>query len=173
MFKSHIWLALFIAFILSACSPVTVVRVNSNPPGASVAEAETNKPLGFAGSNIYYKPPEKSCVNVRGYVVTWQSGAKAVTAPSFQVCEGRTYTFSADRPSSAAGLDKDLAYALYLQQTALLKSQRDTAEAQSAAANAQAAAAKAQKEAAETTQQQPVNRAVTCIALGPNMMSCQ
>lgn len=102
--------------------PNTVVlTVLSEPPGAYITEKGTSM-AGLAPQALQYPLPSlpkdaEGCFVVKGFDARWGSGASASTAPTMRLCGGgMEFHHILKRNPADPGLDKDLDFALKLQQ---------------------------------------------------------
>lgn len=113
--------------LLAGCATQGALEVYSQPPGAFITEKETGRSFGVTPVVIVYDPASlanaknpRGCFLVKGLEARWVSGAAATTQPSIELCGAATgrFNITLSRDPNAAGLDRDLSFALQMQQTA-------------------------------------------------------
>lgn len=131
-------LALFI-FSLWGCSTQATLNVFSQPTGAYITEIGTSLTLGIAPTSAVYNPlilrnnkDNNGCYLVKGLKAKWVSGATSTLNP-IRLCGSptSTYNITINRDSSYPGLEKDLNFAMQVQN--MLAQQQQAQAAQSAA----------------------------------------
>jgi hypothetical protein len=118
---------------LSGCALQATLQVDTNPTGGYISEVDTGFVPGIAPVSIYYEPSSltlrdaKGCYLVRGMNVRWVSGATASVNP-ISLCGSAydNYNITINRPANAPDLDKDLQFAVQVQN---MLSQQAQAEA--------------------------------------------
>lgn len=103
----------------------------TQPPGAMLYEGDTA--WGMAPQKrIFALLPGQTALVSRPITAIWPSGAKVTSQVRMNPGSEQQYTFS--RPMDAPGLDKDMAFANQLKQTAIAQQQADAAKSMATAA---------------------------------------
>ena len=111
---------------LSGCS--YGLTYHSQPPGALIKHTENGNVIGMAPINVDYgnDPRFKSdgCYRVAGVTAVWVSGAQAKTENIITLCgTPQEYVITLSRPASAPDLEKDMNFAIKIQNNAILQQQ--------------------------------------------------
>ncbi len=124
---------------LSGCATQSTLQIYSQPIGAYITEVGTSTTLGISPTAAYYnasdlhqnKQPD-GCYLVKGYTARWVSGATSTMNP-IRICGSSTgtYNITLNRDSEYPDLEKDLNFALQVQN--MLAQQRQAQAAQDAA----------------------------------------
>jgi len=109
----------------------------SQPPGALIKYTATGEVIGMAPYKVDYgnDPKYKSagCYRVLGVTATWVSGAQTQTADVITLCGNpQEYYITLSRPENAPDLEKDMEFALKIQNLAILQQQADQQAQQNA-----------------------------------------
>ena len=131
-----IMLVMLTAFVVSGCSTIAGVTYYTSPDGAMLAYKDGSQQHGITPIRLEYQWDPKfitnGCLNTKGVVATWGSGARAESPIIVTVCEGPgEYTFKLDRPSTADGLDKDMSFAIEVQRSRAMQQQAEQTRVQS------------------------------------------
>ncbi len=148
-----------IATIVGCATPGVRITVTSSPDGAYITSEGgvtglvpvvafwDKKTLDGLGRDA------NGCLLLQGFTATWVSGA-ATTVPILRHCDKGTdgyYSFVMARDMNAPGLDKDLQFALQVENARVQKQQADAAQAM--AYSAMWSAARANQPTYKSTQQ--------------------
>lgn len=135
----HNRLLLVFMLFLSGCATQSTLQIYSQPVGAYITEVGTSTTLGIAPTAAYYnasalnqnKQPD-GCYLVKGFTAKWVSGATASMNP-IRLCGSNTgtYNITLNRGNEHPDLEKDLNFALQVQN--MLAQQRQAQAAQNAA----------------------------------------
>lgn len=131
--KSIAFLPLVLAMVGCASIPANQAHTTfyTQPPGALLYEGDTA--WGMAPQKrIYTLTTGQTVIVSRPITAVWPSGAKVTTQVRMNPGVAQQYTFS--RPLDAPGLDKDMAFANQLQQTAIAQQRADAASSMATAA---------------------------------------
>lgn len=128
---------------LSGCATQDITLwVYSQPPGAFITELSTGKAQGTTPIGATYNRQiaknyhdKDGCFIVKGYEARWVSGARSVTTDPIHLCGNYVaFNITISRDSAYPDLEKDLQFALQLQQQAtnqqVANAQQRTARAQ-------------------------------------------
>jgi hypothetical protein len=136
-------LVLAAAVFVSGCATQAVLEVYSQPPGAYITEVESGRAFGISPIFAVYDPSilqqhqnPKGCYMVRGFEAKWVSGARTTITP-IELCGAATGRFNITlaRDPKAPGLDRDMQFAIQVQQAAAAQQQAAAAQQQADAAN--------------------------------------
>lgn len=114
-----------ISFFLavSGCATQATLNVYSQPTGAYITEIDTPLTLGITPTAVVYNPSaleqnknSEGCYMVRGFKAKWVSGATSTLNP-IRLCGGSTdtYNITINRDGSYPNLEKDLNFAMQVQ----------------------------------------------------------
>lgn len=135
----HNRLLLIFMLVLSGCATQSTLQIYSQPVGAYITEVGTSTTLGIAPTAAYYnasalnqtRQPD-GCYLVKGFTAKWVSGATSTMSP-IRLCGSNTdtYNITINRGSDHPDLEKDLTFALQVQN--MLAQQQQAQAAQNAA----------------------------------------
>ena len=103
---------------------------SSQPEGAMIIEQGTGRQLGIAPvrAQYYLSNAKVRCMPTQGVTAKWVSGVTVSTLNPYPICGPlRTYSFVLSRPLNASGFEKDMQFALQVQQTRAMQTQSDVA----------------------------------------------
>lgn len=120
--------AAFLAGCANHVPPGTVhLTVLSQPAGAYVVDKKVGKggvaPQTYSYPTAQFAKDQAGCIHVFGFDARWGSGAAATSAPTIRLCpsEGNQFTVTVARNPADPGLDRDLDFALRLDQAQAAK----------------------------------------------------
>ncbi len=125
----------FLAF--AGCATQSKLDINSQPMGAYITELNTLSSRGIAPTASYYNAIDlennvrsDGCYYVRGFKAQWVSGATATTKSTIRLCGSSTgtYNITITRDNNSPGLDKDLNFAMQVQNTLVQQQQAKAAQ---------------------------------------------
>lgn len=158
---------LAVTTIVGCATPGVRITVTSSPDGAYITsegpvtglvpvvafwDKKTLDGLGRDGNG---------CLLLQGFTATWVSGA-VTTVPTLRHCDKSTdgnYSFVMSRDMNTPGLDKDLQFALQVQNARVQKEQADAAQAMAYSAMWSAARA-------NQPTQKPTQQSINCTTYG-------
>lgn len=124
---------------LSGCATQATLNVYSQPTGAYITEIGTSLTLGISPTAVVYNPSaleankrSDGCYYVKGLKARWVSGATSTLEP-LRICGSSTgtYNITLNRDSNYPDLEKDLNFAMQVQN--MLAQQQQAKAVQNAA----------------------------------------
>lgn len=128
-----------LGFLICSCAPTCQLTIRSQPEGAYITDIVSGRGLGIAPIVLPIDFDKltfhtSGCYTVGGIRAQWVSGAQTAYG-QLTFCQGqRDYNFLASRDTSQPGLEKDLQFALQLEQLRAEQAQANAANDAAAAA---------------------------------------